>query len=64
MRRRLLIAVLAFGTVAGYASGFAHLRGWRHCGHERFGQERSRCERGHRPEGARPQENSQPPAGP
>jgi hypothetical protein len=59
MRRRLLIAVLAFGTVAGYASGFAHLRGWRHCGHER-----SWCERGHRPEGVRPQENSRPPAGP
>jgi hypothetical protein len=59
MRRRLLIAVLAFGTVAGYASGFAHLRGWRHCGHERIG-----CERGHRPEGPRLQESSPPPAGP
>ncbi len=28
MRRKLLIAVLAFGTVAGYASGF---RSMRHC---------------------------------
>jgi hypothetical protein len=59
MRRRLLIAVLAFGTVAGYASGFAHLRGWRHCGHERSG-----CERGHRVERPRPPENSPPPAVP
>jgi hypothetical protein len=35
MRRTLLIAVLAFGTVAGFASGFAHLHGWRHGGHGR-----------------------------
>jgi hypothetical protein len=26
MRHRVLIALLAFGTVAGYASGFASLR--------------------------------------
>jgi hypothetical protein len=25
MRRKILIAVLALGTVGGYASGFAHL---------------------------------------
>jgi hypothetical protein len=28
MRRPLLIALLAFGAVAGYASGFAHLHHW------------------------------------
>ncbi len=29
MRRALLIGLLAFGTVAGYASGIAHLQcGW------------------------------------
>lgn len=33
MRRTLLIVVLGLGTVLGYASGFAHLRGWRHGGH-------------------------------
>lgn len=32
MRRKLLIAVLAFGTVAGYASAFRHARG---CHYER-----------------------------
>ena len=26
MRRKILIAVLALGTVGGYASGFAHMR--------------------------------------
>jgi hypothetical protein len=30
MKRSLLIALLAFGTVAGYTSGFHHLRA-RHC---------------------------------
>ncbi len=39
MRRNLLIVVLALGTVLGFASGFAHLHGWRHCGHFRHGCE-------------------------
>ena len=26
MRRKILIAVLALGTLGGYASGFAHMR--------------------------------------
>jgi hypothetical protein len=30
MRRPIVIALLAFGTVAGYASGFAHMHAWRH----------------------------------
>jgi hypothetical protein len=41
MRRKILIAVLALGTVGGYASGFAHLRhahqrcsSWRHAAAE------------------------------
>jgi hypothetical protein len=33
MRRTLLIVVLGLGAVLGYASGFAHLRGWRQGGH-------------------------------
>jgi len=32
MRRNFLIAVLALGTVLGYASGFAHVHHWRHGG--------------------------------
>jgi hypothetical protein len=32
MRRRILMAVLAVGTVAGYGSGFAHMR---HCSRDR-----------------------------
>lgn len=32
MKRKLLIAVLAFGTVAGYASALRHMRG---CQYER-----------------------------
>jgi len=32
MRRKVLIVALAFGTVAGYASGF---RSMRHCNYER-----------------------------
>ena len=38
MRRRILIAVLALGTVLGFGAGFAHLR-WRGgCGHHgRYG---------------------------
>ncbi len=53
MRRNLLILVLALGTVAGYASGFAHHNGWRHGGHARCGSGH-----GHRPE------PSPPPASP
>jgi hypothetical protein len=49
MRRNLLIAVLALGTVLGYASGFAHLHGWRHGGHAR-----AWCDHGHRPPGSPP----------
>ncbi len=36
MKRKLLIAVLAFGTVAGYASGFRHLRGCHRDRHQSF----------------------------
>jgi hypothetical protein len=38
MHRRTLIALLAFGTIAGYASGFASLHRYRHggyCRHDR-----------------------------
>lgn len=31
MRRRIVIALLALGTVGGYASGFASLRYRSHC---------------------------------
>jgi hypothetical protein len=31
MRRRILIALLALGTVGGYASGFASLKYRSHC---------------------------------
>jgi hypothetical protein len=47
MRRRLLIVVLALGTVLGFASGFAHLRGRRHAGHVH-----AWCEGEHRPRGS------------
>jgi len=33
MRRRFVIALLALGTVGGYASGFASLRYRSHCRH-------------------------------
>lgn len=33
MRRRVLIALLAFGTLAGYSSGFASLYRWHRYGH-------------------------------
>jgi hypothetical protein len=33
MRRALLIAILAFGTVAGYSWGISHLRHRWHHGH-------------------------------
>jgi hypothetical protein len=50
MRRNLLIAVLAIGTVLGFSSGFAHLHGWRHHGgHARFG-----CDHGQRGPGSPP----------
>jgi hypothetical protein len=32
MRRRVLIALLAFGTLAGYSSGFASLYRWNRYG--------------------------------
>ncbi len=32
MRRRVLIALLAFGTLAGYSSGFASLYRWHRYG--------------------------------
>lgn len=32
MRKKILIAVLALGTIGGYASGFAQMR---HCGRAR-----------------------------
>jgi hypothetical protein len=43
MHRRALVALLAFGTIAGYASGFASLYRWHrygspHGGHCRHGQ--------------------------
>jgi hypothetical protein len=33
MRRRVLIALLAFGTLAGYSSGFASMYRWHRYGH-------------------------------
>ncbi len=33
MRRRVLIALLALGTVTGYSSGFASLYRWHRYGH-------------------------------
>ncbi|WP_375772039.1 hypothetical protein NR798_14505 [Archangium gephyra] len=33
MRRRVLIALLALGTLAGYSSGFASLYRWHRYGH-------------------------------
>ena len=30
MRRRILMLVLALGTIGGYASGFAHMHACRH----------------------------------
>ena len=33
MRRRVLIALLAFGTLAGYSSGFASVYRWHRYGH-------------------------------
>jgi hypothetical protein len=50
MRRMLLIAVLAFGTVAGFASGFAHLHHGRHGGHGHHGH--SSCDHGRRSQGS------------
>ena len=52
MRRNLLIALLALGTVVGFGSGFAHLHAWRHHG----GHARSWCEHhpGHRGPGSPP----------
>ena len=38
MRRRLLIALLAFGTLAGYSSGFASLYRWHRYGHASYGR--------------------------
>ena len=36
MKRRILIAVLALGTIGGYGSAFAHMRHMRgHCGFHR-----------------------------
>ena len=58
MRRNFLIAVLALGTVLGYASGFAHVHHWRHGGHARIG-----CDHGHRHPGW-PPPASPPPASP
>jgi len=49
MRRNLLIAFLALGTVLGFASGFAHHHGWRHGGHAG-----SFCDHGHRHPGSPP----------
>ena len=36
MRRTLAIVLLAAGTVLGFGSGFAHLRGYGPCGHHGF----------------------------
>ena len=41
-------ARVAIGTVLGFTSGFAHLRGWRHHG----AHARSWCDHGHRPPGS------------
>ncbi|HZI10554.1 MAG TPA: hypothetical protein VE153_09150 [Myxococcus sp.] len=38
MRRRVLIALLAFGTLAGYSSGFASLYRWKRYGHASYGR--------------------------
>jgi hypothetical protein len=51
MRRRVLIALLAFGTLAGYSSGFASLHRW-----HRYGSPYAGCH--HRP----PPSNATPPA--
>jgi hypothetical protein len=40
MRRALLIVLLSFGTVAGYASGIHHLRHGGGCGWERHDRDR------------------------
>ena len=40
MRRRIVIALLALGTVGGYASGFASLRYGSHCRHG-WGEQRA-----------------------
>jgi len=52
MRRNFLIAVLALGTVLGYASGFAHVHHWRQGGPG--GHARTGCDHGHRPQGSPP----------
>ncbi|HEX8437392.1 hypothetical protein [Archangium sp.] len=41
MRRRVLIALLAFGTLAGYSSGFASLYRW-----HRYGSPYGGCHHG------------------
>jgi hypothetical protein len=41
MRRRVLIALLAFGTLAGYSSGFASLYRW-----HRYGSSYAGCHHG------------------
>ncbi|WP_309895348.1 hypothetical protein [Archangium sp.] len=41
MRRRVLIALLAFGTLAGYSSGFASLYRWNRYGSSYGGHCRS-----------------------
>ncbi len=50
MRRNLLIALLALGTVAGFTSGFVHLHAWRHHG----GHACCARDHGHRPPGSPP----------
>lgn len=35
MKRKLLIALFAFGTVAGFGSGIASMACWHHRAHER-----------------------------
>ena len=40
MRRRIVIALLALGTVGGYTSGFASLRYRSHCRHG-WGEQRA-----------------------
>lgn len=52
MRRYLVIALLALGTVLGFGSGVAHFHHWRHHG----GPAHSWCDRdhGHRGPGSLP----------
>jgi hypothetical protein len=36
MRRKIVIVLLALGTIGGFAAGFARVAHWRHGGREAF----------------------------